>query len=393
MWYPVPIVNLDLDAPREPDLDRSTTSVRVEVTRAGQIVGVLESAVDDGRWASDTVEEAMRRFGAVATSTTAVADELLPSISVVVPTIAVNPLELKRTLDSLTSLDYPRIEILVVDNRRNAQSSLSSLSSDTRVRVLEEPRPGISAARNRGIEAANGEVVAFTDDDVSVEPTWLRVLGNCFALHPEVEGVGGLVMPRELETEPQLWFEQFIGGFSRSFEASLMSVALTGDNDPIFPYAPARFGAGCNMAFRRSSLQRAGGFNLALGTGTLAKGGEDLAMFVELALGGATLAFEPAALVRHSHRRSERAFLNQVFGYGVGLTAMYSALIATRPRRLVDLATRIPDGFRLVTHSSSGRSTNVSTTYPRSCRARQLLGMAYGPAAYARSLAAARRFG
>jgi glycosyltransferase involved in cell wall biosynthesis len=393
MWRPVPILTLDLDALSEPEFDRSATSVRVEVTRTGQIVGVLESSVTDGRWAPDTVDEALRRFGGVATSKTSIGDEHLPSISVVVPTIAVDPLELKRTIDSLTSLDYPRVEILLVDNRRNSQSSLSSLSSDARVHVLEESRPGISAARNRGIDAATGDVVAFTDDDVSVEPTWLRALGTCFALHPEVEGVGGLVMPRELETQPQLWFEQFFGGFSRSFEASLMSVSLTGDSDPMFPYAPGRFGAGCNMAFRRSSLQGAGGFNLALGTGTLARGGEDLAMFLNLALDGATLAFEPAALVRHSHRRSEAAFLNQVFGYGVGLTAMYSSLVAEHPRRIRDLATRIPDGFRLMTRSRFSRSTNTRPTFPESCRARHRLGMAYGPVAYARSVAAAWRIG
>jgi GT2 family glycosyltransferase len=392
MWRPVPILQLDLDAPIEPELNPSATHVRVEVTRSGQIVGVLESAVVDGRWTSDTMEEALRQFGGVVTSTASTADERLPSISVVVPTIAVDQLELKRTVDSLTALDYPRVEILVVDNRRNAEGPLSNLSSDPRVHVLVEPRPGISAARNRGIDAATGDVVAFTDDDVSVEPTWLRALGKCFALHPEVEGAGGLVMPRELETQPQLWFEQFFGGFSRSFEASLTSVALTVDSDPMFPYAPGRFGAGCNMAFRRSSLQRVGGFNLALGTGTLARGGEDLAMFLDLALAGATLAFEPAALVRHSHRRSEAAFLKQVFAYGVGLTAMYSALVASHPRRIADLATRIPDGFHLMTRSRSGRSTNVSPTYPESCRARQLLGMAYGPVAYARSVAAARRF-
>ena len=390
-WLPIPIIQLNLDAPVEPAFDPRATHARVEVTRAGQVVGVFGTPVVKGRWASNTIDEATRQYSGVATSVLMVDDDHLPTISVVVPTIAVDLVELARTIDSLLAIDYPRLEIVVVDNRTEAGNPLPDYSSDERIRFVEEPRRGISAARNRGIAATTGEIVAFTDDDVSVEPTWLRALGNCFALHPEVEGVGGLVMPRELDTQPQLWFEEFFGGFSRSFEASLMSVSLTRTSDPMFPYAPGRFGAGCNMGFRRTSLERVGRFNQALGTGTPAKGGEDLAMFLELALSGATLAFEPAALVRHSHRKSEAAFMKQVFGYGVGLTAMYSALIARDPRRLGGVLARVPHGLRLLSKPRVERSTIITPTYPRRCHARQLLGMTYGPVAYAQSIAAARR--
>ena len=96
------------------------------------------------------------------------------------------------------------------------------------------------------------------------------------------------------------------------------------------------------MAFRRSTLQRVGGFNELLGTGTAARGGEDLAIFINVLLDGGTLAFEPAALVRHAHRRTESEFMSQVFGYGVGLTAMYTALVVSDPRHLVAMLRRIP---------------------------------------------------
>jgi glycosyltransferase involved in cell wall biosynthesis len=390
-WFPIPIVQLNLNSPREPEFDRRSSRARVEVFRDGQIVGVFGTPVVNGRWAPNTIEIATRDYLGVATSALLADDARLPTITVVVPTIAVDLKELSRTIDSLLAMDYPRFDIVVVDNRATSGNPLPDYSSNERIRFVEESRPGISAARNRGIDVATGEIIAFTDDDVSVEPTWLRALGTCFALHPEVEGVGGLVMPRELDTQPQLWFEEFFGGFSRSFEASLTSLALSRASDPMFPYAPGRFGAGCNMAFRRASLERMGRFNLALGTGTPAKGGEDLAMFLELALNGATLAFEPAALVRHSHRRSEAAFMKQVFGYGVGLTAMYSALIARDPRRLGGVIARVPHGLRLLSKPRTERSTIIQATYPRRCHTRQLLGMAYGPSAYTKSIVAARR--
>ena len=182
---------------------------------------------------------------------------------------------------------------------------------------------------------ATSDIIAFTDDDAVVERDWLRVLGSRFALDPEVEAIGGAVLPSELETETQLWFEEFYGGFTRSFRAETLSGRRR--QGGVFPYAPARFGAGCNMAFRRSTLVRMGGFITSLGTGTSARGGEDLAMFIELITSGSTVAFEPAALVRHSHRRTQREFLRQVRDYGTGLTAMFTALIVRNPRHLAAL--------------------------------------------------------
>jgi GT2 family glycosyltransferase len=391
-WRPIPFLTLDLDQPVQPDSTLNVDRARVEVLRGGQFVGVMEAPVVGGHWTPGTIENAKKRFASVRVDSARVKDSELPSISVVVPTICVEPAQLVRTIDSLLALDYPRCDILVVDNRTDSQTPLPGFSSSERVRCVSEPRPGISAARNRGVAEATGDVVAFTDDDVSVDADWLRALGTCFALHPEVEGVGGLVLPRELDTQPQLWFEEFFGGFSHSFQASLMSNDLSRENDPLFPYSPGRFGAGCNMAFRRTSLGRVGGFNLALGTGTHSKGGEDLAMFLDLALDGATLAFEPSALVRHSHRTTEAAFLKQVFGYGAGLTAMFSALVVARPRELAHIVARLPLAYRQLTRSVAERPFDTETTYPRSCRARQLLGMAYGPIGYARSLVAARQY-
>jgi len=316
------------------------------------------------------------------------ADELLPRATVIVPTIGQDFERLTRGVEALLALDYPDFEILLVDNRPDPdRDPLPEFAGNDRLRVLYERERGASSARNRGIASATGEFVAFTDDDVTIDPQWLRELGTRFVTNPEVDGIGGLVLPLELSTQPQLWFEEFFGGFSKSYSAEILSVALLSAEDKMFPYAPGRFGAGCNMAFRLSALRAKGGFDRYLGTGTPSRGGEDLARFMKQVLSGGTLAFEPRALVRHRHRASEEEFLTQVFGYGTGLTAMFTALIIRDPRHIIPLIRRIPGGFRLLTKPRHERSMSSAPSYPRRAYIYHLLGMAYGPLAYARSVA------
>jgi GT2 family glycosyltransferase len=392
-WRPVKIVQVDIDALGEttPPIASLGDRVWIEAVRQGQVVGVLDTHVgDDGRPSPD-VKDLSARFSEVPLSTyMTVQDDRLAKASIVVPTICEDPDELIRTVTSLLALDYPDFEILVVDNRSGDESTPLPEFSDVRVRTVSERTRGASAARNRGIAMSTGEFVAFTDDDAVVDRMWLRVFGARFAMSEDVEAIGGLVLPMELDTVAQLWFEEYYGGFSPSFSASIMSVKNMTGSSPLFPYAPGVFGAGCNMAFRRTTLQRMGGFNTFLGPGTPTKGGEDPALFIRLALSGASLAFEPAALVRHTHRRTQREFMTQVFGYGTGLTAMYTALVVREPRQLLALLQRLPAGFRLLTLDKGERSPSQSPSYPRRTILCQLLGMAYGPVAYARSAARTR---
>jgi hypothetical protein len=124
----------------------------------------------------------------------------LARASVVVPTDVARPDQLRRCVQRLVTLDHPDYDVIVVDNRRVAGPPLELPGA----RVVREPRPGISAARNRGLAEATGEIVAFTDDDVDVDRRWLRAIGERFACQPEVAAVTGLVVPLELETEAQV---------------------------------------------------------------------------------------------------------------------------------------------------------------------------------------------
>jgi glycosyltransferase involved in cell wall biosynthesis len=117
---------------------------------------------------------------------------------------------LRRTLESLLgecSSGIP-VEILVVDN--NSTDSTGAFvrtliaEGHSQLRYLSEPRQGVSYARNAGIINARSPIVAFVDDDVHVTPGWLRTINEVFEAHPDLECVGGRILP-EWEAEPAPW--------------------------------------------------------------------------------------------------------------------------------------------------------------------------------------------
>jgi hypothetical protein len=108
-------------------------------------------------------------------------------------------------------------------------------------------------------------------------------------------------------------------------------------------------------------------------------------------LGGGTVVYEPTALVRHSHRRTSHEFMIQVFGYGTGLTAMYTSLVFDDPRRLVVILRKVPLGLRMLLRPDERLSPSRFTSFPRRTKVYQLVGMAYGPFAYLRSVLSARK--
>ena len=386
-WRPLAFVTVDADQESRDIVvpEGYADTVWVEVQRRGDVVGRRVVRAPGGLIDHDTVAEFLKDFEGIEPSRVDVADDELPRVTVVVPTICERPEGLTATVEHLLGQSYPHFDIVVVDNRRDRSSDFPDFSHFDKVRVVTEDVPGISAARNRGVRAATGEVVAFTDDDVVVDSRWLRALGGRLAHDPSVDAVGGLVLPAELATPAQLWFEEFFGGFSQSFEFARYS-ATSHPDDPLYPYAPGRFGAGCNMAFRVSTLERLGGFRPALGTGTPARGGEDLAAFFDVIGSGGIVAFEPSALVRHFHRRTAVDFENQVRGYGVGLAAFYCAEIASDPRHLLRMVRRLPAALAWYARPRAEVSATGETSFPPGLRRVQVRGMLEGPFAYLRSV-------
>lgn len=385
---PVRLVQFDLDEPTDsaPSV-YAGERIWVEVIRDERVVAVLDRSVYQSKtstsfW-SDLVEEFQEPEPDVSLD---VPDNKLPKASVVVPTMFRRHESLMRTLDSLQALDYPEFELIVVDNRDPLLAGDAiEFPQDWNVKVIVESRPGNSAARNRGIAESRGEIVAFTDDDVQVGGNWLRALATRFVLDEEIDAVGGMVRPQALDTRAQLWFEEYYGGFTHYYRRQKWNRRIVVD-DPLFPYTAGRFGASCNIAVRRSTLERLGGFNCSLGGGTPSRGGEDLELFVRLLDGGGTVAFEPSALVRHSHRDSDREFFQQVFDYGAGLTAMYTSLVLHRPGHFIQILKRLPLAVGYFRRPGGERSISRVPSYPKKTITLSILGMLYGPFAYLLSI-------
>ncbi len=231
-----------------------------------------------------------------------------PRISVIVCTRNRTE-QLVSCLESIAALQTEPEEVLVVDNAP-VDDATRKLCEALPVRYVREPIPGQARARNRGLAECHGEVVAFTDDDCTVEPRWLDGLAEELA-DPLVMAVTGYIGPLELETPAQLWFEEH-GGFERYPERRVL------DPVEISPLrATAVAGAGANMIFRRSAFDHVGGFAEDLGPGTQARSGDDKYAFYRLLAAGYRIVHDPSRLVWHRHR-SELPALRQVMNdYGV----------------------------------------------------------------------------
>ncbi len=307
-----------------------------------------------------------------------------PFVSVIVPTRN-RPEQVRRHLRSLLALHYPRYEIIVVDNAPSSAATADLIQQTygnvPRVRYVREDRPGSSWARNRGMMAARGEILAFADDDVVIDRYWLVELVRAFSRADGVACVTGLVLPVELETPPQFWIEEY-GGFSKGFTRHIFNMIENHPKTPLYPYTAGRLGTGASMAFTTAFLHSIGGFDPALGPGSPSQGGEDLALFFQAITQGYTLVYEPASLAYHPHHREYAGLRKQIYNYGVGLAAFLMKNILDNPQLLVDFVTKVPYGLYFALSARSPKNSKKSKNYPQELTMLERKGMLYGPFAY-----------
>jgi hypothetical protein len=146
------------------------------------------------------------------------------------------------------------------------------------------------------------------------------------------------------------------------------------------------------MAFSAEVLRAQGGFDPAVGAGSIARGGDDLLAFFRTAAAGYDIVYTPDALVWHHHRRTERALRDQAYGYGVGLGAYLTAALVHEPRMIPAFLRRVPRGC---VYAFEQPRTEGADTSPRRDRLTALRhrGALYGPLAYLRSRRSARTNG
>jgi len=318
-----------------------------------------------------------------------------PTITVVIPTRE-RPEHLESCLRSILSGSYPqtRYDVVVVDNAPTSNRTLRCILDLHReypcLSYVREPQRGGAAARNAGLQAATGDLVAFADDDVIVDVHWLTELARGFNLTSGVACVTGMILPLELETPAQVWLEGY-GGFSKGFERRLYDLVEHRPESPLFPYTAGMLGSGASMAFKRSTLIELGAFDTMLGTATPTRGGEDIELLFRTVLHGHVLVYEPAAIVRHRHGRDYAGLRRQVYGYGVGLGAFLAKSLTTNPRLIPDFCTKLPRGLWFAVSPNSSKNLSKSFDYPRELSLLEFRGMLYGPLAYLRSRVSSAR--
>lgn len=310
-----------------------------------------------------------------------------PFVSVVIPTHN-RPDRIQSCLSTLLALDYPRYEIVVVDNAPSGPETADYIQRTyadmPQIRYVREDRIGGSWARNCGITEARGEIVAFADDDIVVDTHWLTEMVKAFTLVDNIACVTGLLLPLELETPSQFWIEEF-GGFSKGFQRQIFDMKEYHPKTPLHPYTAGRFGTGACMAFTATFLRSVGGFDIALGPATPALGGEDLTLFFEAVFRGHRLVYEPAAIGYHPHHRAYDSLKKQVYSYGLGIAAFTLRNVLHTPGHLFNFIAKIPYGFYFVLASRSSKNNKKSARYPAELTRIELKGMLRGPLAYLRS--------
>ncbi len=216
---------------------------------------------------------------------------------------------LEDCLASLDRLSYPNYEVILVnDGSRDRTSEIGR--AHPRVRVVDIPNGGLSAARNVGLAHATGEIVAYTDADTHVDPDWLTFLVQPF-LKSDVVGSGGPnVVPPD---DPPM--------------AQCIARAPGGPTHVLLDDRIAEHVPGCNMAFRRDALVAIGGFNPVF-----LRAGDDVDVCWRLQARGWKIGFASSALVWHHHRASVKSYWRQQVGYGEGETW----LMAHHPDKFLD---------------------------------------------------------
>lgn len=228
--------------------------------------------------------------------------------------------QLAETLDHVLSQEVPSSlewELLVVDNASTDDTprvaERFAAASETPVRYVHEDRQGISWARNTAVDAARGDVIVFTDDDVIPEPDWLTNVAETFRSR-DCAGMGGRVLER-WEFEPPDWWS------ATKDELNSAIVGFHPDGGPR-PLEIPPFGA--NMAFRRDVFERHGGFRTDLGrSGDELISGEDTEFGRRLLDADEVIWYAPDATVHHpvSPERATKDYFRRWY-YDYGRTAV-----------------------------------------------------------------------
>ena len=205
--------------------------------------------------------------------------------------------QLMVTLESVATQRHPaqRWECIVVDNNskddtRERVEAFAAAHPDLQLRYVFESNQGLSYARNRGIEEAKGEIIAFVDDDERIVEEFVSAYVELFASHPDAMSAGGKIVA-EYPTGRPRWMSKYT-------EQPIANPMDFGKS--IKPFPKGRIPGGGNMAMRRSVFDKIGQFDTSLGrTGKQLIGGEESDLFERIEAAGMACYYVPRAVMYH----------------------------------------------------------------------------------------------
>jgi GT2 family glycosyltransferase len=246
-------------------------------------------------------------------------------------------------LQGATTLDYPDYEVIVVDD--GSTDDTSRIASRFDVRLIRTENNGLSRARNTGIEAATGEIIAFTDGDARPDPDWLTHIALALRSR-EFVAVGG----------PNI---------APAGDGMVAECVANAPGWPVYVLSTdqeAEHVPGCNMAFRASALRAIGGFDARFHTA-----GDDVDVCWRIQERGWRIGFSPGAVVWHHARDSVARYWRQQCGYGAA-----EAL----------LAAKWPEKYNAVGHVTWGGRVYGPGVYPFPFTRSRIYAGTWGNAAF-----------
>lgn len=240
------------------------------------------------------------------------------------------PAVLQHIAHQKSGTDVP-CEVIVVDNActdDTAAVAQNAWPADAPfpLRVVSEPRPGLSWARLRGLAEARHDVVSFIDDDNWVSPDWVGTVSDIMSAHPEVGACGGLIEP-VFESPPPRWITHFLGSFAVGAQA-----AEAGD---VSDSRGVLWGAGLTVRRQAWEQLRSCGFQFILSdrTQNALDSGGDCELCLALRLGGWRLWYDPSLQLRHFIPATRVSWpyirrLHRAFGRGSVWSELYGQLLS-----------------------------------------------------------------
>jgi len=222
--------------------------------------------------------------------------DYLPMISVVVCAYNADS-TMEGCLASFQHVEYPNFEVIVVDDGSTDKTGEIADRYAARfpfIHVIHQPNLGLSAARNVGMHASKGEIIAYTDSDCYVDPHWLTYMAWAFR-DKRFAAIGGPNLPPPEDNRT----------------AACVAVSPGAPTHVLITDEVAEHIPGCNMAYRRENLLATGGFDA-----TYRAAGDDVDLCWRLMDMGHTIGFHAGMMVWHHRRNTVKAYLKQQKGYG-----------------------------------------------------------------------------